>query len=176
MAVPLVEVREANGDDARRLALIGSATFLETFAGDLDGTAILDHCERAHRAEAYAELLRVGGQAWLAEAVPGGAPVGFALLTPPDLPSAASDGSDLELKRIYVLAKFHGRGLGAALMTEAVNAARQRGARRLLLGVYAGNARAQAFYRKLGFAEVARRRFRVGAKDYDDIVFALVLN
>lgn len=168
-------VREANIDDVRRLAQIGSATFLETFAGILDGDAIIDHCERAHIASTYLDYLTAGGQAWLAEVAPGDAPVGFALLTEADLPGAADDGSDAELKPIYVLSKYHGGGLGAALMNEAIAAARRAGARRLLLGVYAGNARARSFYRKIGFNEITSRRFRVGIKDYNETVFALPL-
>jgi RimJ/RimL family protein N-acetyltransferase len=38
--------------------------------------------------------------------------------------------------------------------------------------VYAGNQRARAFYAKSGFRHIANRRFRVGDRDYDDIVFA----
>lgn len=169
-------VRKASEEDVRSLAQIGSATFLETFAGVLDGAAIVDHCEKAHTPETYSAYLTRGGDAWLAEVSPGDAPVGFALLTDADLPGASKDGSDAELKRIYLLSKYHGGGLGAALMNEAIAAARQAGAKRLLLGVYAGNAQAQTFYRRFGFTELASRRFRVGAKDYDDIVFALPLN
>jgi ribosomal protein S18 acetylase RimI-like enzyme len=54
-----------------------------------------------------------------------------------------------------------------------VHRARQLQARRLLLGVYAGNERAIAFYRKQGFAPIAKRLFKVGDRDYDDIVFAM---
>jgi ribosomal protein S18 acetylase RimI-like enzyme len=92
-----------------------------------------------------------------------------------DLPGSDPGGADLELKRIYALSRFHGSGMGAQLMLCAVEAARERGARRLLLGVYAGNERAQAFYAKSGFKRIADRRFRVGDRDYDDIVFARAL-
>ena len=166
---------KADRNDAGRLALVGEATFLETFAGILDGAAIVEHCSRSSSPAALEELLAKGSRAWLAEIDPGGAPIGFALLTKPDLPGAHVDGSDLELKRIYLLSRFHGLGVGAALMNEAVAAARDSGARRLLLGVYSGNERAQAFYRKIGFVPVASRSFRVGSEDYDDTVFALSL-
>lgn len=168
-------VREADKADAQRLALVGSATFLETFAGTLDGTAILDHCEKANSAATYSEYLGGGAWAWLAEGQPGAAPVGFALLTPPDLSGALNDGSDLELKRIYVLSRFHGSGIGAALMQRAILVSRQRGAGRLLLGVYAENKQALAFYRKHGFIQIASRRFAVGSRDYHDTVLGLTL-
>jgi len=161
-------IREAGADDAAALALIGAATFLETFAGILDGAAIIGHCAAQHGETAYRSALASGARAWLAEARPGGAPVGFALVGAPGL-AAAQDG-DLELKRIYALSRFHGTGLGAALMARAVEAA--AGYRRLLLGVYARNHRALAFYRKQGFADIGTRQFDVGGKLYDDLVLA----
>ncbi len=169
-------VREAGLEDADRLALVGAATFLETFADFLDGSAIVAHCRTEHSAAAYRRYLEASGTAWLAESLPGGAPIGFALLGPSSLPGTALDGSYFELKRIYSLSRFHGVGLGAELMRSARERAKAHGARRLLLGVYAGNARAIAFYRKQGFEPVANRLFQVGDRDYDDIVFARPLD
>lgn len=159
-------LREAGSEDASALALIGAATFLETFAGILDGDAIVAHCAAQHEEGAYRALLASGARAWIAEAQPGGAPIGFALVAKPDL--AAAEEGDIELKRIYSLSRFHGTGLGAALMKQALVAAANH--RRLLLGVYAGNARALAFYRKQGFADIGTRQFNVGGKLYDDLV------
>ncbi len=170
------QVRTASAEDVGRLALVGAATFLETFAGVLDGEAIVAHCEKEHSAEAYRAYLQAGGAAWLAETMEGAAPIGFALLAASTLPGTESEGSDLELKRLYSLSRFHGSGAGAALMQRALDEAKRRQARRLLLGVYAGNSRAMAFYRKQGFSPIARRRFQVGARDYDDVVFAKLLN
>lgn len=167
LTVPYL-IREAGEEDASALALVGAATFLETFAGILDGDAIIAHCAAQHSEASYRNHLAAGARAWIAEAQPGGAPVGFALIGAPDL-AAARDG-DIELKRIYSLSRFHGSGMGAALMERAISAAGEH--RRLLLGVYAGNTRAIAFYRKQGFADIATRQFNVGGRLYDDLVLA----
>lgn len=53
-----------------------------------------------------------------------------------------------------------GRGVGRALMQTAEGWARERGLRRLSLEVFAGNARARAFYQKLGFEEDSLRLVR----------------
>ena len=159
-------IRPAGIADLPRLALIGSASFLETFAGEIEGNALMQHCETQHSEEAYAKYLANGAKAWLAEAA--GAPVGYALLTEPEL-EAASAG-DRELKRIYVLSRFHGSGAGANLLSAAMLAA--AGSERLLLGVKADNARAIAFYMKHNFAQIATRRFDVGGALYDDVVLA----
>jgi ribosomal protein S18 acetylase RimI-like enzyme len=102
----------------------------------------------------------------------GAAPIGYALLARPDLPGVPPDGDDLELKRIYVFSRFHGSGAAAALLEPVLARAEAGGAARLLLGVYAGNGRAIAFYRKSGFEPVGRRRFTVGDRAYDDVVLA----
>lgn len=82
---------------------------------------------------------------------------------------------DIELKRIYLLSRWHGTGAGRALMQAAIAHARACGAPNLLLGVYQGNDRAVAFYRRAGFETVGTRRFQVGEGVYDDLVMALPL-
>lgn len=172
--IPRIAIRRAQPGDEHGLALVGAATFLETFAGILDGAALVGHCGRAHAPEQYAAWLQDARCAlWLAEAAPGDAPVGYAVVAPADLPSA--DTRDLELKRIYLLGRYHGGGTGRRLLQACIAHATTAGAARLLLGVYAGNHAAQAFYRRQGFTHVADRTFHVGGKGYDDHVMALVL-
>lgn len=166
-----VTIRPCGPADAVALSLVGQATFLETYAGSMPGEDILLHCQQEHSEAYYAERLgQPGYRFWIAE-VEGSAPVGYAMNCPPDLPVARRDG-DVELKRIYLLHRFHGRGVGAGLMDAALLGARQAGGGRLLLGVWGGNARAMAFYGRQGFTRAGERKFRVGAKDYDDLVLA----
>ncbi|WP_436143962.1 GNAT family N-acetyltransferase [Duganella sp. LjRoot269] len=112
---------------------------------------------------------------WLAEATPGRAPIGYLVLAPAKLPVAEPRADDLEIKRIYLLHRFHGQRVGKRLMDAALDHARARGAGRVLLGVYAGNVDALAFYRRCGFAQIGQRTFRVGDTDYDDVILALEL-
>jgi diamine N-acetyltransferase len=170
-----VSIRPAQANDTDALALVGQATFLETFSGVLDGTAIIEHCRRAHSASHYSLWLsdpRV--TIWLAEAAPGHSPVGYAVVAPPDLPTADNE-RDIELKRIYLLGRYHGVGLGKGLLRKAVEHGKLMGAARLLLGVYAGNASAIRFYEQQGFVRVADRQFNVGGRNYNDQVMALSL-
>lgn len=167
------QLRPAVAADADALALVAAATFLQTYAGVLAGEDLVAHCrERLSRA-AFADLLAGPGWVMLAEHGEGGAPVGYAVTVPSDLPVARP--GDVELLRLYALAAFHGTGLGAALMDDAARAARAAGRSRLLLGVYHGNARARRFYERQGFTIVGERPFRVGATTYLDPVYALAL-
>jgi len=60
-------------------------------------------------------------------------------------------------------------------MATAQDEARRRGAQRLLLGVYAQNQRALAFYSRAGFVGLGQRRFSVGGREYEDMILAFDL-
>jgi len=60
-------------------------------------------------------------------------------------------------------------------MVQALQYAREIGAKRMLLGTYDQNHRAVAFYRRAGFEKVGERRFQVGNQIFDDIVMAITL-
>ena len=163
------------GDEVS-LALIGQATFLETFAGILGGKDIVAHCAQAHSAEMYRAWLADPNYAlWLVESSPGNAPVGFMVVAPPQLPLSDTAG-DLELKRIYLLGKFQGGGLGKRLVAAAVAHSIAAGAKRLLLGVYAHNQPAIEFYERAGFRKLGTRKFDVGGKEYDDNIMGMSFN
>ena len=147
-----IEIRTCGPADAAALALVGQATFLETYATVLPAADILAHCQHEHGEARYAGWLgRPGYRFWAAE--------------------IAGLGG-LVVKRLYLLSKFQGAGVGARLMGVATEAARTAGARRLWLGVYGENASAIAFYARQGFAQAGVRKFQVGANTYDDLVLA----
>ena len=96
----------------------------------LDGADVVAHCRDQHAAGRYAEWLRRPSAALgLAEAQPGGAPIGYFWLDAAQLPVPDPRDTDVELTRIDVLGRFHGTGTGAGLMAAALAAARARGLR-----------------------------------------------
>jgi ribosomal protein S18 acetylase RimI-like enzyme len=171
-----ITIRQCGSGDEIALSIVGQASFLDTFAGILSGKDILGHCVRAHSSEKYADWLRDAGSAvWIAEVEPGQAPVGYLVLTKPDLPLVDISPDDAEVKRVYLLNRFRGAGLGRRLMQEAEIHARTRGVRRLLLGVYSRNDGAISFYERLGYTKVGERSFPVGDSSYHDFILALSL-
>lgn len=170
-AASAVRVRPAVPADAAALALVGRATFLETYAHLLPAADILAHVEQHHTPQSYARWLADPAcHCWLAEAAPGGAPVGYLVATAPDLPLTDIGPLDLEIRRIYLLHRFQGLGLGRWLMDEVRQRARTAGLARLLLGVYSRNVAALAFYERSGFTRAGTREFRVGANTYHDYI------
>lgn len=173
LADPAWRVRAAGPADADALSLVASATFLDTYAGSLDGSDMVAHCAAKNRPETFADWASDPRDAVLiGEIVPGYAPVGYAVLTSTvDLPVPSETG-DIELRRIYALSRMHRSGLGPALMRSAIDAAAALGSKRILLGVWGENHRAHRFYERQGFAVIGTRQFRVGAVVHDDLVYA----
>ena len=64
---------------------------------------------------------------------------------------------------LYVRPRFQGLGLGTRLLDRAGAAARERGARRIWLGVMTGNTKTVAWYRRIGFTFVEELPFTMGA-------------
>lgn len=153
------------------LALIGAATFLEAFIEDIPGAAIMQHCASQHAAGAYRAIFNDDPKAsgWIAEHGHTGAPVGYAHLTTPDASVQPGPG-EIELKRIYVLSRFHGSGLAQRLMDCTLDHARTSRACRMRLGTYARNHRAIGFYRRNEFTIAGTRQFQVGDETFDDII------
>jgi len=163
--------RKAGPDDAAALSYLGAATFLSTFAFDHPGKPLIEHLDAEHSVAYYAaKLARTDADIVLGE-TPLGAPVGYALLVPPEHPRFQLDG-DWELKRFYLLGPWQGYGNGRDLMAHAVQIARDRGAKRLLLAVYESNSRAMSFYERAGFVHIGETIFMVGDVEFQDRVYA----
>ncbi len=171
-----LSIRVATGEDAEALSLVGAATMLETYAGFIPGPDLVAHCRVRHAASFYSEWLAdPDNRIWLAETHTG-AVVGYAVLTRATLPDPDPHPDDLEVQRIYVLSRFHGSGVGYALMNKAIECARQMQARQLVLGMLKLNEKAFAFYKRQGFDLIGQRYFQVGQSTFDDYVLGIRLN
>jgi ribosomal protein S18 acetylase RimI-like enzyme len=175
-----VTLRPAAAADATALALVGAATFLEAFTWMLPGADIVAHCSVQHSAALYARYLAAPDTRITLATSGADAPVGYAMLAAPDLPTFAVLPTDIELKRIYLFSRFRtapvtghpGLRPAQAMLNAAIADARALGRTRLLLGTHANNLRAISFYRRNGFTEAGARTFQVGAQVCQDLIFA----
>lgn len=90
----------------------------------------------------------------------------------PEVATTLRRSPTTELSKCYVRAEHHGTGVAAALVVAAVGYTRTPG---MWLGVSAVNGRAQAFYRKHGFAAVGHKSFTVGSRTYRDVLMERTL-
>ena len=171
----MISIRGAGLADAAALSLVGQAAFLDTYAEIVSGGDLVAHCARMHGVAIYEAWLADPGCAlWLAETATG-APIGYCVMIPAILTHARSQPGDMEVLRIYVLSRFYGQGVGYRLMKAAVDEARAREARHVVLGMLKKNARALAFYERQGFVVAGTRSFQVGEMIMDDFVLVASL-
>ena len=159
-------IRQATPDDAPALAAAARQFFRDTF-GPANRPQDMEHYlahafsetqQRAELTEPAARILVATGGS--------GEIVGYVHLrlgAAPPASSAAPAGHPAEIARLYADRRWHGRGLGAALMDAALATARQWGAKLLWLGVWEQNPRAIAFYAKHGFVDVGEQEFLLGS-------------
>ena len=169
-------VRRATIADAPRLAELGANTFRETFEGENTPDDMASYLAEAFTPDRQAaEIGDSSGVVLLAERpdAPGAENlVGYAHLVEGPAPPAVKGRAPMELKRLYVTRSWQGKGVAQALMEAALDAARDRGAKTLWLGVWERNQRAVAFYGKYGFARVGEHTFVLGSDAQTDWLMA----
>jgi diamine N-acetyltransferase len=163
----MIRYRPGTPDDAALAAGLFERAFVETFG----------HLYRPEDLAAFlAGLDPDGFRGELADpayaflfAFEGDEAAGFCKIGPLALPVEAA-GPAIELRQLYLLRPWYGRGIAQALMDWALDEARARGAGAIFLSVYSDNHRAKAFYRRYGFAYVKPYAFMVGEQaDEDEI-------
>ena len=75
--------------------------------------------------------------------------------------STAEGGLAASFEDMVVLQGYRGKGIGSALLEYVIAEARKQGVLRLMLLTDKQNKRAQALYRKLGFAESSMKAMRL---------------
>lgn len=165
--------RRATPEDAPALAAFAARTFVETFGHlyppeDLAAFLVEKYGAEIQRQEIEDPACR----AWLAER--DGALVGFAQAGPVSMEIAHAE-TDRELYRLYVAEDAKGAGVAQALMQRVLDWARAQNAGALWLSVWENNARAQAFYRRYGFAHIGEHKFMVWQTADRDLIWRLEL-
>lgn len=162
-----VTMRAAVPDDAAELARFAEHTFRDTFERDnrredvqryvVDTFGVQKQRAELEDSRGIVLLMEVGAQT-----------VGYAQLLRGPVPGEVGPTPAIELQRFYVARDYHGLGLAQLLMKKVLATVLERDAATLWLGVWEHNARAIAFYRKLGFADVGTHMFLLGDDQQTD--------
>lgn len=169
-------VRTADPSDAPTLSAFAARTFAAAFGADNTAADMTRYVAEAFTPERQAaEIADADGVVLLADVSdPTGVGhlAGYAHLVAGPGPAAVTGPPLMELKRLYVDPRWHGRGVAPALMDAALHAATARSARTLWLGVWERNARVAAFYAKYGFRRVGEHTFVLGGDPQTDWLMA----
>ncbi|QIL21396.1 N-acetyltransferase [Thermomonas sp. HDW16] len=154
-------IRRATPDDAAALSVLGTQTFVETFAHLYTPADLQAFLDESHSQAAYAKVLADPDYAlWIAER--DGQAIGYAQAGRCGLPHADVKQEDGELKRLYLLQSAQNGGVGNALFQQALAWLERDGRRTLWISVWSENFGAQRFYERHGFGFVAEYEFIVG--------------
>ncbi len=158
----MTEIRWAVPGDAGTLAAFAKRAFVEAYGPLNTPEDVAGHVARHYGVEHQAaELAAAGSHCVLA--LEAGTIVGYALLAIGAAHAAVAARAPCEIRRFYVDASRHGRGVAAALMDAAAAAARAAGCTALWLTTWEHSLRARAFYAKHAFRDVGTTSFLLGA-------------
>lgn len=164
-----MDIRRGGPSDAAALAEFAAHTFSETFGAENDPEDMQAHLATSYGiAQQMKELVDPDVVTLLAESR--GRLVAYAQIRRSIPPACVTQEQAVELYRFYVDRPAHGSGLATVLMSQVHRAARELGGTYLWLGVWERNARARAFYSKMGFVDVGRHDFYVGSDRQIDLV------
>lgn len=88
--------------------------------------------------------------------------VGFLRLRKTDEVEAQLGKNTIELHRLYIDSKYHGKQIGRRLMEKALDYAHSKKVEWIWLGVWEHNYNAQKFYAKWGFERFGEHVFQMG--------------
>lgn len=164
-----MEIRLAVPADATTLAALQESTFRFAFAADNDPADLDLHC-RTQYSPALQEAEIRDPQLITLVCAEHGQLVGFAQLRAGPVSGDHTATPAIEIKRFYLDAAWHGRGLAQQLMEQVFQQARAAGMTQIWLGVWERNPRAIRFYEKFGFAACGEHIFMVGTDPQRDLV------
>jgi diamine N-acetyltransferase len=166
--IPLT-TRLAGPDDAAAVAAFGERSFRETFGPDNEPDDMDAYCAATYAIDRQRQELAAPDRVTLLAELEGDL-AGYAQLRDGPAPASVSGADPIELLRFYVDRRWHGQGVARTLMAETFARARALGRRTIYLAVWERNARAIAFYRKVGFREVGAQPFQLGKDTQTDQV------
>ncbi len=171
-AVPAFTIRRATTRDAAALVQFAERLFRETFGPDNNVRDMEDYVAHAFTVDRQRAAID-SADSMVLVAEHRETLAAYAQLRIADVPATATADASVpsaEIERFYVDPQWHGNGLAADLMSEALREAAGRGARAVWLGVWERNARAIAFYRKAGFVEAGSQTFMLGSDAQRDLI------
>ncbi len=167
-----VNIRQGLASDATALADFAARVFVEAFGADNRPEDLRTHLavtfgvpqQTAELADpAVITLLAENRQRLLA----------YAQVRRNTPPPCVTHDRPIELHRFYVDRPAHGKGVAQRLMAAVHEAAGRFHGRHLWLSTWERNARALAFYKKVGFMDVGRADFFVGTDRQRDRVMVV---
>src|SRR6478735_1542970 len=169
-----ISIQKVTSNDIEQLQKISRQTFYETFAAGNTAENMAKYLEEDFSIEKLAaELDDKNSESYFA--IFNNQVIGHLKLNFGPSQTELKDDKALEIERIYVLKKFHGKKIGQLLCEKAIQIAKQANMDYVWLGVWEENPRAISFYKKNGFVAFDKHLFKLGDDEQTDIMMKLQL-
>lgn len=156
-----IEIRIAGIADARLISVLATTTFYEAYFEQDDPADLANYIVESFGLDSVLHQLNDPNSTFFLLSADGFT-VGYAKLIAGSRDPSIVAVNTIELKRIYILERVWGKGVGEMLLEHCMEAARQLGHESIWLGVWEQNKRAQRFYEKQGFVPTGTLEFPYG--------------
>ncbi len=170
----MIEIRPAQVPDLPELRRVAIRTQVETFSKSNSHDIMEAYLRETFNEETFTREFHELGSVYLI-AWEGTAMAGYLRLRLNGEVGHLLGNNAIELQRLYVTQEYQGRKVGATLMQQACAYSRQRQFEWLWLGVWDGNMKAQAFYKRWGFEPFSEHTFWMGPDPQHDWLLKLKL-
>jgi ribosomal protein S18 acetylase RimI-like enzyme len=175
MADQIPEIIRISIKEVETLRSLSIQTFTETFAGQNTESDMQTYiAEKLSIETLSAELSNPGSGFYFVRS--GNEVMGYLKLNRGSAQTERNNANSLEIERIYVLKKYHGKGLGNLLLKKAIAIGREKQDAYIWLGVWEENTKAIAFYNRNGFITFDKHLFTLGNDQQTDLMMKLQLN
>jgi diamine N-acetyltransferase len=164
-----IKIKKVTLNDIEALQKLGRQTFFETFSSSNTAENIQSYLEEGFSVKKLtAELNEESSHFYFAQL--DNEAIGYLKMNTGHTQTELQDNNGVEIERIYVLQKYHGKKVGQVLYETALEVAKNENALYVWLGVWENNPRAINFYKKNGFVEFDTHIFKLGNEEQTDIM------
>lgn len=156
-----IEIKQAFAGDALLVSVLATVTFYEAYFEQDSPDDLAEYLHGSFSPDQVRKELAEEDTAFFI-AFRNGKAVGYAKLLDGSTADGVTGERPVELKRIYLVERVWGSGVGAKLLEFCERFARKKGHDVLWLGVWQENRRGQSFYSKHGFTKVGTITFPYG--------------
>lgn len=163
------ELKKCSVNDLEKLRDISIETFTDTFKDDNSEKDLKDYIERSYNANKLrTELLNKNSEFYFLHYL--NEVAGYIKINFLDAQSEKMDLDSCEVERIYIRNKYKRNGFGKVLINKAIEIAKDKGMKKIWLGVWEKNFNAIAFYEKMGFRKIGSHSFFMGDDEQIDYI------
>lgn len=171
-----IKIRKITLQDVKMLSTLSKKTFYDTFTGTCTPADMNHFLENYYNENVLAEELNNSEYQYFF-ALFNDEIVGYLLFAENNKEFESLNKKALELKRFYVLANYHGKGIAQVMMQYYLDFAITEKYELAFLGVWEYNYKAQNFYSKYGFTKTNHTHgFPIGVTPQLDVYMTRKLN